>query len=134
MTTLPPVRKASPQVVRVVDRTHSHRLAAFCTEPTVAQKPELPGTAIGIELLYTREIATQNRQRSVEDLLVKRLCAARRYQLRGDLLEPLGGRKLPRKHFLTLFQRPIGFLKLAGSIFLASSAHKSLLWVPNAPR
>jgi hypothetical protein len=33
-----------------------------------------------------------------------------------------------------LFQRPIGFLKLAGSIFLASSAHKSLLWVPNAPR
>ena len=84
------MRKASPQVVRVAGPTHSQRLAASA-EPPVTQKPKLPvATTLGIKLLDTREIGVQNRQRSIEDLLVKRLCAAGRYQLRRDVLKPLG--------------------------------------------
>ena len=66
-------------------------LGGLCTEPPVTEQPKLAvRTALGIKLLDTCELGSKNRQRGVEDLLVKRPCAVRSYQLRREVLKPFG--------------------------------------------
>ena len=113
-TTLRPVRKASPQVVRVVGRTHSQRLAASALNPRWPRSrssPLVPRSGWNIWMLAKSECRIA--------IAASRICSYSAsdsvgvYQLRGDVLKALGGVKLRREHLLTLSQRRVGGFQLA---------------------